>query len=86
MGVEEVKRFIIALYKVCRACSGMSSDFQVHELEFPMPRNTPLWNAMDKEEWVAACLPDVHEYSLDDMLEHEWISGSGALLEELDVS
>ena len=98
VSIEEVKRFNLALYKVCMACGekGVSTDvldtataslsrgLRAQDLQFPLPKNTPLWNALSKEEWVSAETGDVHCHALDDTLEHEWISNSAHVLEMLD--
>lgn len=94
VGIEEVKRFNTALYKVCRACSQQGSgptDLGIaeaasrgvlaHDLQFPLPRNTPLWNAISTEEWESAATEDVHPLRLNDTLESEWVSNSALFLE-----
>ena len=98
ISIEEVKRFNLALYKVCMTCSerGASTDvldtarasssrgLRAQDLQFPLPRNTPLWNALSKAEWVSAETEDIHRHALNDTLEHEWISNSAHVLEALD--
>lgn len=97
ISIEEVKRFNLALYKVCMACSEnrVSTDvldtattsnggLRAQDLQFPLPRNTPLWNAMSKAEWVSVETEDVHRHALNDTLEDEWISNSAHVLEALD--
>jgi hypothetical protein len=96
VSVEEVKRFNLALFKVCRALSGYSRQdgngkecgvigatswrLAASDLQFPMPKNDPLWNAFGREEWVSAVTEDVLHTSLDDIKEGEWISNSAELL------
>ncbi|KAL4993197.1 hypothetical protein BDV10DRAFT_198522 [Aspergillus recurvatus] len=46
---------------------GMSA----RDLQFPLPRNTPLWNALNAEEWFAADTEDVFRHSLYDTLEQD---------------
>lgn len=97
ISIEEVKRFNLALYKVCMACSEnrVSTDvldtattsnrgLRAKDLQFPLPRNTPLWNAMSKAEWVSVETEDVHRHALNDTLEDKWISNSAHVLEALD--
>lgn len=97
VSIEEIKRFNLALFKVCRAFSGsgrqggcienfsmeetVSWSLSARELQFPLPRNTPLWNALNPEEWVAAATEDVYRHRLDDTLEQDWISRSADVLE-----
>ncbi|KAL2822080.1 hypothetical protein BJX63DRAFT_182447 [Aspergillus granulosus] len=91
ISIEEVKRFNIALYKVCSACSeqgnettmsrGPSRRVQAQDLQFPLPKNNPLWNAVDKSEWESAATEDVNCHRLNVSLEHEWISKSTHLVE-----
>ncbi|KAL2847590.1 hypothetical protein BJX68DRAFT_276450 [Aspergillus pseudodeflectus] len=98
VSTEEIKRFNLALYKVCRAFSGSSREgidslidagrgdtsrwgFSARDLQFPLPRNPQLWNALSAEECFAADLEDVYRHNLDDTLEQEWISTSADVLE-----
>lgn len=87
--IEEVKRFNLALYKICRALSGFSAhdksgrqrgvtghELTADELQFPMPKNDPLWNAMCKEEWETAITDDSDLTGLYDTMGEEWISKS----------
>lgn len=94
VSIEEIKRFNIALYKVCRVCSeqgsgttdyniirGSRRGLQAQDLQFPLPRNTPLWNAVDRAGWESAGSEEVFRHRLDDTLEREWISNSAHVLE-----
>ncbi|KAL4932908.1 Zn(II)2Cys6 transcription factor [Aspergillus undulatus] len=94
VSIEEVKQFNIALYRVCRACSGQeiwtddlnptrtsSTVLRANDLQFPLPRNLSLWKAVDKAEWDAAATEDVYRHRLEDTLERDWISKSANLLE-----
>ncbi|RAK82797.1 Zn(II)2Cys6 transcription factor [Aspergillus fijiensis CBS 313.89] len=100
VSIEEVKRFNLTLFKVCRAFSGAnrqtssrdvadmaepaSGILQVRDLQFPWPRNTPLWNAVGKAEWLSVATEDVFRHSPHDTMEVEWISNSADVLEMLD--
>jgi hypothetical protein len=99
VSIEEVKRFNIALYKVCTACSGKgggtgvldttkasSRELRAQDLQFPLPKNTPLWNAVGRADWVSVATEEVHRLALDETLEHEWISKSAHVLEALDAA
>lgn len=59
----------------------VSWGLSARELQFPLPRNTPLWNALNAEEWFAADTEDVYRHSLDDTLEQDWISRSADVLD-----
>ncbi|KAI9373857.1 hypothetical protein BJX61DRAFT_357486 [Aspergillus egyptiacus] len=101
VSIEEVKRFNVALYRICRTLSeqydrssidGRVTDdssvtgaraqrLSARDLQFPMPRNTPLWNAVSKEVWDAAATEDVFCHNLEDTQEEQWISRSAGTLE-----
>lgn len=90
--IEEVKRFNLALYKVCRASSSLDKsgthgvtgeaicELTANELQFPMPKNDVLWSAMCKEEWDSAITNDFDLNRLYDTMEEEWISKSAEFL------
>ncbi|RAH85803.1 hypothetical protein BO86DRAFT_354690 [Aspergillus japonicus CBS 114.51] len=61
-----------------------SRTLQVCDLQFPWPRNTPLWNAVGKAEWHSATTEDVFRHSQHDTVEEEWISNSAGFLEVID--
>ncbi|OJJ06701.1 hypothetical protein ASPVEDRAFT_333388 [Aspergillus versicolor CBS 583.65] len=94
VSIEEIKRFNFALYEVCTAYScGVPNKIAVskrglraQDLEFPLPRNTPLWNATSKAEWVSAATEDVYCHNFDSILENEWFSKSAHVLEALDTA
>ncbi|KAL5050959.1 hypothetical protein BDW71DRAFT_194070 [Aspergillus fruticulosus] len=46
VSIEEVKRLNMALFRLCR-----SDRLHPRDLQFPLPTNTPLWNAVGKCEW-----------------------------------
>lgn len=94
ISIEEVKRFNLTLYKVCRVCSeqrsgttdydiirGSRSELRADDLQFPLPRNTALWNAVDKAGWESAGAEEVFHHRLNDTLEREWISNSAHVLD-----
>ncbi|CAI7586010.1 unnamed protein product [Penicillium viridicatum] len=99
VGIEEIKRLNLTLFKVCKSFSGscrqeggldglsdnrektVSWGLSARELQFPLPRNTPLWNVLNAEEWFAADTEDVYRHSLDDTLEQDWISWSADVLD-----
>ena len=91
VSVEEVKRFDLALFKVCGAfgisgkeehrTGNFDGRIRACDLQFPPPRNTPLWNAVTKEEWESAAKADMDRHSLDDPLPLQWISNSAEIVE-----
>ncbi|KAE8418510.1 hypothetical protein BDV36DRAFT_254125 [Aspergillus pseudocaelatus] len=104
VSIEEIKRFNMALFKVCRAFSSSSEQgsgidsldmdmagaaasrgLYARDLQFPLPSNTPLWNAVSKEEWMSAATEHGCGISLDDTLEVEWISNSAKILELIET-
>ncbi|KAF9888937.1 hypothetical protein FE257_008106 [Aspergillus nanangensis] len=94
--IEEVKRFNLALYKVCgkvtiagegdrsKVDDDALSLLSTSELQFPLPDNLPLWNAVGKSEW-AANTKDERLVFLNDNCEAKWISNFAAILDFLDL-
>lgn len=93
VGIEEVKRFNLALYKVwntlgCSIEREKASDtagtagqvLSACDLQFPLPTNDSLWNAVSENEWVSAAREDADTLSLHDKMEQRWISRSASLL------
>lgn len=86
--IEEVKRFDLALYKVCGKLTGLgsggnldvggSSLFSAEELQFPMPNNCSLWHAVGRDQWISALEGKLVD--LDDLAQDSWISNSAGLL------
>ncbi|KAI2790412.1 hypothetical protein POX_d05924 [Penicillium oxalicum] len=107
VSIEEIKRFNLALFKLCSAVSapspgdgegdGMNSltvnirdtvrswGLRARDLQFPLPKNTPLWNALTPKEWFAADTPDVYRHDLHDNREQDWISRSADVLEQVGI-
>lgn len=90
VGVEEVKRFNLALFQLCRRLSSEKQNTRVegdappaptswlltsHELEFPVPKNDALWNAKDRTEWMDAT-NNMQNIDLANFMESEWIAKS----------
>ena len=86
VGVEEVKRFNIALYKLCARLSSSSPEdrplLAASELEFPLPSNDPLWNSVERDEWEAYAKEE-STVSLNDDVQARWISKFADVLESL---
>lgn len=85
VGVEEIKRLGIALFRVCRLCSNSSSNVDasgpvendlltLSDLRYPMPDSNRLWNAESDivfSRRLAEVDPDA---TLDGRWEENWIS------------
>lgn len=97
VGLEETKRFNLALYKLCGRVRGSSigdsgsggnndaaSLLPASELQFPMPNNRPLWDAVGKNEWLANTKVEESLAGLDDNLQASWISNFADVLESLE--
>jgi hypothetical protein len=84
VGIEEVKRFSIALYKLCAKLSSASTEDRplllASELQFPLPSNDPLWNFVERDEWEANAKEE-NAVSLKDDLQEKWISKFADVLE-----
>ncbi|KAJ5633345.1 hypothetical protein N7490_009684 [Penicillium lividum] len=98
VGIEEIKRFNVALYKVCARLSTSVQDEHIeddgddvekpflaaNELQFPLPSNSGLWNAAGKAEWMIHG-KGVEPVSLEDYCEESWISNFAKVSEFLDL-
>lgn len=86
VGVEEVKRFNIALYKLCAKLSSSNPEdrplLAASELEFPLPSNDPLWNSTGRSEWEANAKEE-SAIALNDDVQARWISKFADILESL---
>jgi hypothetical protein len=91
VGVEEIKRLGLALYKVSRLC-GRSSlgkhdetqarNLLLSDLQFPMPDRRNLWEAGSNPELSRLLLIySKREDKSDDPRRISWVSHSGHLLE-----
>lgn len=99
VGIEEIKRFNLALYKVCGKLSsgsiagaGIDNDdaridlLSANELQFPLPSNSALWNAVSKDEWRVHVKDTTSiSVSLDDHCRAVWISNSAIILKFLEL-
>ncbi|KAG0152709.1 hypothetical protein PDIDSM_2514 [Penicillium digitatum] len=91
VGVEEIKRFGLALYKVSRLCTrgdclGESDETEsqvlhLSALQFPMPDERNLWNASSNPELARRLLIHSRRDRSDDPSSTDWISKTGMLLE-----
>lgn len=100
VGIEEIKRFNLALYKVCGKVSsdivaGAGIDdhdnaetdlLNASELQFPLPSSSALWSAIGKDEWIVHMKDTTPvPVSLDDHCRAGWISNSAILIEFLEL-
>lgn len=83
LGIEETKRFNLALYRVYRSISRVgqrATDTDNHirltarDLQFPLPTYTRLWKTVSKAEWDSAAVRGVFDHLLDDTMDEMWIS------------
>lgn len=92
VGVEEIKRLGLALYKVARLCSngncqesntrGDNRLLRLSDLRFPLPASRRLWDAeSDRELSRLLQLERDRGAGLDSRDERNWISASGRLLD-----
>ncbi|OJZ85081.1 hypothetical protein ASPFODRAFT_136863 [Aspergillus luchuensis CBS 106.47] len=93
VSIEDVKRFNLALFRVCRAfgfldtkeginiTGKISGTLHACDLQFPPLKNTLLWKAVTKDEWESAATTDMDRHSIDDPLPQEWISNSADIVE-----
>ncbi|KAL4862773.1 hypothetical protein BDV12DRAFT_178375 [Aspergillus spectabilis] len=82
VGIEELKRFSMALYKLCAKVSSFSTDnsplLHARDLQFPLPSNDPLWNSVKRNEWEANATDET--ISLKDNFQAKWISNVADVL------
>lgn len=90
VGVEEIKRFGLALYKVSRLCGRGSLGepdepdsvvLRLSDLQFPMPDDKNLWGASSNPELAQRLLIYSRRDRSDDPSVTNWVSQSGMLLE-----
>ncbi|KAL5047931.1 hypothetical protein BDW71DRAFT_213761 [Aspergillus fruticulosus] len=88
-GIEETKRFNLALYRAYRAVSRVgqrATDTDNHirltakDLQFPLPTCTRLWKSVSKAEWDSAAVRGVFDHLLDDTMDETWISRANEAL------
>ncbi|KAL4945740.1 hypothetical protein BDV06DRAFT_229940 [Aspergillus oleicola] len=88
VSIEEVKRFSIALYKLCvklnSSSTGDSPLLHASELQFPLPSNDPLWNSVERDEWEANAKQQ-DTISLKDDYKRKWISNFVDVLDLLGL-
>lgn len=75
VGIEELKRFSTALYKLCTKVNSLATDnslLHARELQFPLPSNDRLWNSVGRDEWEANAKDET--ISLKDNSQAKWVS------------
>ncbi|KAJ5096563.1 C2H2 type zinc finger domain protein [Penicillium angulare] len=87
VGIEEVKRFSMALYRLCAKLSNSSTEdgplLHASELQFPVPGNDALWNSVNRDEWEAN-VKEESIISLRDDLKTRWVSSHPYIIKLLD--
>lgn len=99
VGIEEVKRFALALYKVCRSChiqckNGPRNSLHrtqrgrslltLADLQFSLPDSDELWNATS--DLAARLAEDGPLYYDNNDTEANWISQSARILQRHDMT
>jgi hypothetical protein len=92
VGVEEIKRLGIALYRVCKLCSDSSNSnvdggehlepefLTLSDLQFPIPDNNELWNA-ESNMVLSRRLAEIGPSgAADGRREENWISNLGGII------
>ncbi|CEJ62012.1 Putative C2H2 type zinc finger domain protein [Penicillium brasilianum] len=85
VGLEEVKRFDIALYKLCMKLSSGPEDRQLlpaSGLDFPLPSNDLLWHSTERHEWDAHAKNE-NTVNLNDDCRAKWISNFADVLQSI---
>ncbi|KAJ5583288.1 hypothetical protein N7535_001908 [Penicillium sp. DV-2018c] len=59
----------------------VSWGLSARDLQFPLPRNAPLWHACNANEWFAADTENVYRHGADGVEEGDWISASADVLD-----
>lgn len=85
VGVEEIKRLGIALYRVCKSCSDGSNVgghelLTLSDLQFPMPDSDELWNAETNTTLSRRLAKVDPSATLHGWQKHNWISDLGVAL------
>ena len=83
VGIEEIKRFSMSLYKLCGrlSISSTQDDSLLHasDLQFPKPSNDALWNSVGKDEWEANAKEENMVSFADDLRERRLSSHADAM-------
>lgn len=92
VGVEEIKRLGIALYRVCKLCSDSNSSnvdgsehlepefLTLSDLQFPIPDNNELWNAESNTVLSRRLAAIGASGATDGGREKNWISNLGGII------
>ncbi|KAL5359178.1 hypothetical protein BJX96DRAFT_174127 [Aspergillus floccosus] len=86
VGVEEMKRFALALYKLSRLCGANDADnsegrLTLSDLQFPPPDRNNLWRAMSNRELSELLSRIGRDDHPDRSNDSRWISESGEMLD-----
>ena len=89
--IEDTKRFNLALYKLVKKISTISTgdieDLQIKasELRFPVPKleNRLVWDAVNREEWYRAISIESIGDQIRNSAEDSWISRCAEILDFL---
>jgi hypothetical protein len=91
VGVEEIKRFGLALYKVCKICNSVYDDesgensgqrlLRLSDLRFPVPDGNHLWEAGSNLELSHLLAKKGTDAQSERSREVKWISENGQWLD-----
>lgn len=88
VGIEEMKRFSIALYRLCSKLGRDNTEdrylLHANELQFPLPSNNALWNSIERDDWETNAR-EQNTISLKDDLRAQWISNYTDVINFLDL-
>ncbi|KAF7595584.1 hypothetical protein BBP40_005619 [Aspergillus hancockii] len=93
VGVEEMKRFALALYKICRICHRGRLDgaeanglplLCLSDLRFPVPDSNRLWEAESNPDLSNLLARTYRDANTEGRRDTKWISDCGVLLDGVD--
>ncbi|KIA75351.1 hypothetical protein HK57_00180 [Aspergillus ustus] len=86
IGVEEIKRFNLALFKLCRSISssGDRCRLAASELQFPLPTGERLWSAVTSADWHGEASKEGTNLDKTRGPNEPWISESAELVRCID--
>lgn len=84
VGVEEVKRFALALFKISNLCQDGAARLALSELQFPAPDNNDVWRATSRQERQVSVSKRGETGIPEEVNEDKWISECGEILDRAD--
>ncbi|KAL3441452.1 hypothetical protein BJX65DRAFT_254409 [Aspergillus insuetus] len=86
IGVEEIKRLNLALFKLCRSIAPSEGRCRLAptELQFPLPTGERLWSAVTSADWHAEAAKEGSNLDKTRGPDEPWISESAELVRCID--